>query len=69
MHAEPSHWLHEISISKTVCHHFWPGLMAGAEIWGQWGPVLGNEFRGMCLKAQIFLLQQASLIGPSQNKF
>jgi hypothetical protein len=31
--------------------------------------VLGNEFRGMCLKAQIFLLQQASLIGPSQNKF
>ncbi len=23
-----------ISISKTVCHHFWPGLMAGAEIWG-----------------------------------
>jgi hypothetical protein len=22
VHAEPSHWLHEISISKTVCHHF-----------------------------------------------
>ncbi len=21
MHAEPSHWLHEISISKTVRHH------------------------------------------------
>jgi hypothetical protein len=33
-HAEPSHWLHEISISKTVCHHFWPGLRSGAEIWG-----------------------------------
>jgi hypothetical protein len=32
--AEPSNWLHEISISKTVCHHFCPGLMAGAEIWG-----------------------------------
>ncbi len=27
MHAEPSHWLHEISISKTVRHHFWPGLI------------------------------------------
>ncbi len=26
MHAEPSHWLHEISISKTVRHHFWHGL-------------------------------------------
>jgi hypothetical protein len=25
VHAEPSHWLHEISISKTVRHHFWPG--------------------------------------------
>jgi len=32
VHAEPSHWLYEISISKTVGHHFWPGLMAGAEL-------------------------------------
>ncbi len=31
--AEPSHWLPESFISKTVCHHFWAGLMAGAEIW------------------------------------
>jgi len=21
VHAEPSNWLHEISLSKTVCHH------------------------------------------------
>jgi hypothetical protein len=21
----PSHWLHEFSLSKRVCHHFWPG--------------------------------------------
>jgi hypothetical protein len=34
VHVEPSHWLHEIFISKTVGHHFWPGLMAYAEIWG-----------------------------------
>jgi hypothetical protein len=27
LHAEPSDWLHEISISKTVRHHFWPGLI------------------------------------------
>ncbi len=27
VHSEPSHWLHEISISKTVRHHFWPGLI------------------------------------------
>jgi hypothetical protein len=31
----PPHWLHEISLPKRVCHHFWPGLiMEGAEIWG-----------------------------------
>jgi hypothetical protein len=23
----PSHWLHEISLHKRVCHHFWPGLI------------------------------------------
>jgi len=27
LYVEPSHWLHEIFISKTVCHHFSPGLM------------------------------------------
>jgi hypothetical protein len=27
VHPEPSHWLHEISISKIVCHHFQPGLI------------------------------------------
>jgi hypothetical protein len=27
VHAEPSHWLHEISISKTIRHHFWSGLI------------------------------------------
>jgi hypothetical protein len=34
VHGEPSHWLPEISISKTVHCHFWPGLMAGSVIWG-----------------------------------
>jgi len=24
---EPSHWLHEISLPKRVCHHFRPGLI------------------------------------------
>ncbi len=23
----PSNWLHEISLRKRVCHHFWPGLI------------------------------------------
>ncbi len=27
VHAEASHWLHEISISKTVRHPIWPGLI------------------------------------------
>jgi len=34
VHAERSHWMHETFISKTVCHHFWSGLMAGAKIVG-----------------------------------
>ncbi len=27
------HELHVISLPKTVHHHFWPRLMAGAEFW------------------------------------
>jgi len=27
----PSHWLHEISLPKRVCHHFWPGLISSAK--------------------------------------
>jgi len=34
VHAEPSHWLHEIRISKTVCHHLSPGLMEKAKACG-----------------------------------
>jgi len=29
---QPTHWLHVFLISKTVGHHFWPGLTAGAEL-------------------------------------
>jgi hypothetical protein len=42
VHVEPSHWLHEIFIFETVSHHFWPGLMAVAEIWGHSVRVLRN---------------------------
>jgi hypothetical protein len=31
VHAEPSHWLHETFVSKTV----WPWLMAGSQTVGQ----------------------------------
>jgi hypothetical protein len=24
---DPSHWVHENTIPKTGCHHFWPGLI------------------------------------------
>ncbi len=30
--SKPSHWLHEISISKIVCHHFQPGLISHYEL-------------------------------------
>jgi hypothetical protein len=29
IYLEPSLWLHQIFISKTVCHHFSPGLLEG----------------------------------------
>jgi hypothetical protein len=32
--AEPSHWLHEISLSKTVHHHRSPGLIPIPKSWG-----------------------------------
>jgi hypothetical protein len=34
VHAEPSHWLHEISIPKTVGHHIWAGLIPLIIYWG-----------------------------------
>ncbi len=30
--SKPSHWLHEISISKIVCHHFQPRLISHYEL-------------------------------------
>jgi hypothetical protein len=32
LHAEPSHWVHETSMSRSVCHRFWPTLMGGARM-------------------------------------
>ncbi len=34
VYVKSSGWLHETFISKTVCHHFWIGLVAGAQIVG-----------------------------------
>jgi hypothetical protein len=36
VHAELSHWLHETFLFKKVCHHFWPGLMAGPQTVRLW---------------------------------
>ncbi len=33
VHPERFHWLHQTSIFKTICHHFWVGLMAGHKMW------------------------------------
>ncbi len=33
VHAEPSHWLHEISLSKTVRHQFPTGLIPLVKNW------------------------------------
>jgi hypothetical protein len=29
---QPTHWLHVFLVSKTIHHHFCPGLTAGAEL-------------------------------------
>jgi hypothetical protein len=40
VHAEPSHWLHKISISKTVDHHFWPRLQPPLPTKTNWGVII-----------------------------
>ncbi len=60
MHAEPSHWLHEISISKSVGHHFWPGLMAGSVIWGHNVPIAVWDCRPGLLQT-IFLVKPSPM--------
>jgi hypothetical protein len=64
VHSEPSHWLHEISFSKTVHRHDLPMLIAGAEFWG---PYL---FRWGASQVLIFILfcAQANFISPSLKK-
>jgi len=52
MYVEPSPWLHQIFISKTVCHHFSPGLLEG----------LGCTLYGRIYKLALSLLQPATLI-------
>jgi hypothetical protein len=42
-HVEPSHWRHEISISKIVHHHFWPGLIPPLETGGTCFILLNSE--------------------------
>jgi hypothetical protein len=34
VHVKPSHWLHEISILKIICHCFLPRLMEGQNFGG-----------------------------------
>jgi len=37
MHVKPFHYLHEIFISKIICHHFWLELMLRAQTMGHNG--------------------------------
>jgi hypothetical protein len=64
VHSEPSHWLHEISFSKTVHGHDFPMLIGGQKFGG---PYL---FRGGAMQVLIFYLfcAQANLISPSFQK-
>ncbi len=38
---QSSHWLHETSISKIVCHHFQPGLINWGHLFRAGGGCLG----------------------------
>jgi hypothetical protein len=59
VHAKLSHWLHDTFISKTICHHFWHVLMAGAHTVGLW-----------CDLAKVFLTSRFSYLvfsNPTAN--
>jgi hypothetical protein len=50
VHAEPSHWLHETFISKTVCQYFGHKNcgteLEDPEITGRWAPPSANCISG-----------------------
>ncbi len=60
VHAEPSHWLHEISLSKIVHHHFPSGLIP--PIINNWGYLLSFILISSWVRSQLFYL--FSLKGP-----
>jgi hypothetical protein len=62
---QPTHWLSVFLVSKTVGHHFWPGLMAGSVIWGHGH--LSYYLHDVHPKFNFFW-QRANLIGPSLRK-
>jgi hypothetical protein len=68
---EPSHWLHEISIFKTICHQFQPGLIPPLWVGGIYWlelPLLLIRW-GASQVLFIYFLQWATLIGmPSLKK-
>jgi hypothetical protein len=51
MHVEPFNWLHEICISKMVCHHYQPRPMARKGSMGVLFTYLINYMR--CLLSSI----------------
>ncbi len=64
MHAEPSHWLHEISISKIVGHHLYRKINLGdqseaaptsASTWMD-GALIGFCFLSLCHPRLMFFL-------------
>ncbi len=66
VHAEPSHWLHEISISKTVCQHFWPALIAALHFYNHLTISRSNLIEPTIVS---FRWRELMQLGPSHNIF
>jgi hypothetical protein len=55
-------WLHEISISKIVCHHFWARLMARGQIWG-------HNVYFKRLQKKLFLEGKNNILSPKKQGY
>jgi hypothetical protein len=74
VHAETSHWLHEISLTKTVHHHFSPGLPTFQELRyliGDPGPEWTSTHHAPvpCSVHRMGCVSSSALVGVHHNPF
>ncbi len=61
------HWLHEISLSKTVGNHFWPGLMPLAKSWATTILLTAVHHPKQCSQGSSLLLMGGDAVMPPSS--